>query len=113
MKIEELFLTRRWYREGEVFIHTQLYKDDNCYVYEVKRDNGNAKWYEVFKRKVVPKLIVKDDKLSSSKDEFKVKYPGNNDFGYWAFCVPDYDSGKKDDISSAMYCVNKWANEAK
>ena len=113
MIIEELFTTRRWHREGEVFIHTQLYKDDNSYVYEVRRANGHAKWYEVFKRKLKPKLIVKDGKLSSSKEVYKVRYPSNEDFGRWAFCVPDLDSDKKDDVSSAMYWVNKWSNEAK
>ena len=101
MKIKELFIERNWNRDGEKFHHQQILNDGNYYIYEVSYGKC-SKWYEVFKRKIQPDVKFINGKFEKVDDAFHVKYPGNNDFGSWAFCYNDVDG--------CMGQIERWSN---
>jgi len=67
-------------RSGKLY--TQTHKTDKGYIYEVKDED--SRYYEVFKIKETEILSDFENKIGSG--EFKHRYPGNNDFGVWAWC---------------------------
>ena len=74
---------------GSKFLHVQVYHKDGWYIYKV-----NESFYEVFKENIVKKADYVDGKICTS-NMLKVKYPEDEDFGFWAWCVNDYDRAIK------------------
>ena len=120
--IKELFLQRDWHRDGELFDHRQVFTNGEIYIYEVGYKNSKNRWYEFFKRKIVPDIEKIDGKLVRSKENFHVKYPGDNDFGFWAFNLVDkeefiklFKDHHKRKIKTFVGCLNgleTWLTEA-
>lgn len=54
---------------------SQLKKSGKAYLYEIRTTSGSI-YYEVFRHKEHKSLDI-------------VNYPGNNDFGSWAWATPD------------------------
>lgn len=78
---------------GEVkgFEFKQLHANGFAYVYEVRNQEANKTYYEVFER--VENTIF--DCIS---------YPKSKSFGVWAWCISDYDKAmsKYDEITRKM-----------
>lgn len=68
-------------------LYQQIAKTDDYYIYKVS--DGVLEYFEVFKRKL-SKIYIKDDKsshlLTPLPNNYKVKYPNDEDFGKWAWC---------------------------
>lgn len=102
---KELFRERKWNRDGEVFFHRQVFFNGEVYIYEVSQ--GTGKWYEVFKRRERPLLVVEDGKMKKHPTDTKIAYPSNEDFGKWAKNCTDLEGDK---WWCAMYWVRKWSS---
>lgn len=63
------------------FFHKQVYHANGWYVYKVDEHN-----YEVFKEKITKAADYVDGKFVTG-DLLKVQYPGDEDFGFWAWSV--------------------------
>lgn len=109
MNVIKLFKEKTASRQGDMFTLTQVYEDNNCYAYNVKRTNGKASWYEVFKKKTSPSITVVDGKFIRNKDELKELYPGDNAFGFWAFHCTEFDG---DGEHCCEHYIKKWLSEA-
>lgn len=70
--------------------YTQLFFNDKGYLYMVSDNDGDT-YYEVFEKKIVDRIDFITKTLTG---EQKVKYPKDNDFGKWAWCVRDLDRAK-------------------
>lgn len=70
----------------------RLYKKNNTgFIYSVYEIEANRfSHYEVFERKITPLCIDFEKKIYSDVD-FKVRYPKDEDFGIWAFCVKNIE----------------------
>ena len=68
-------LKKKFIKSGKLY--TQLFKDENIVIYQIKILSINVKYYEVFKYTIHEKDIYHDDL-------FEV-YPNKDDFGDWAF----------------------------
>ena len=62
-------------------VSTLVFRTNNKFIY--KRSDG---YYEVFKRRT-----RKEGKVFGVDMPEREVYPGNNDFGDWAWCIRDYD----------------------
>lgn len=61
----------------------QVLETSNFFMYEVIAYGD--KYYEVFKKKLITKNIYQDGKwVSTGKKEYR--YPGDEEFGLWAWC---------------------------
>lgn len=73
------------------FIFTQVLEGGNAYIYAVK--NSNSTYYEVFKKRIVPKCIDFKKRLYSETD-FKEHYPKASEFGIYAFTTKTIQKAK-------------------
>lgn len=71
---------------GQPFYHKQIYHQNGWYIYIV-----NNNFYEVFREKIIDANTYEDGKYKKL-DLKKVKYPSDEDFGFWAWCVDSYDT---------------------
>lgn len=100
--IKELWKEKRWTREGKTFHHRQVYESEIGYIYEVSHsEDYSYPWYEVFKRKIDNSVKVEDGKLMRDESKKVVRYPSNEEFGRWAYCV--------DSMEKAMKCIKEWS----
>ena len=76
---------------GRVF--KKVKETDSAAMYEVKSENGKV-YYEVFVKKLAP-LCLDFQKRLYSETEAKVRYPGSNDFGKWAWLLGDLESAER------------------
>ena len=67
------------------FHHVQVYNNNGWYIYKL-----DERIYEVFKEKIVKTLDYSDGKIKVSS-LLKVKYPDDEDFGFWAWSVTSYE----------------------
>lgn len=72
-----------------IFIHKQVYHNNNWYIYKVGPNN-----YEVFKERLTNTIKCINGKINKTEQK-KVKYPSDEDFGKWAWCVSDYNTALK------------------
>ena len=73
------------YSGGQPFEHKQVYHNNGWYIYKITAYN-----YEVFKENVVQCVDYIDNKITPS-NRYKVKYPDDEDFGFWAWSVNSFD----------------------
>ena len=80
--------------KGEVrnFTFTKIKTAQDGYIYKV--ETGAAIHYEVFKKKVIAKLIDFDTRTYSDT-LFKVQYPKANGFGVWAWTATDMSKAEE------------------
>lgn len=64
----------------------KVWENNNWFLYQVT-SSGGAVYYEVFKKKLVTKNVYQDGKWVRT-DEKELRYPGDNDFGSWAWTYP-------------------------
>jgi len=74
------------------FIYTQLDKSDEAYLYEKKHAESGFVTYEVFEHKET--FIFEDFDKKILSDRKKVRYPGNEDFGSWAYAITDFEKAE-------------------
>lgn len=112
--VTELWTVKDCGREGEMFHHEQVLKNDYVYVYKVyKPETPRYCWFEVFKRKIIADVIHEGSKIYKSKENGHVAYPGNKDFGRWAKNCPTFNNFLKNDRFDAWYWVIKWTKEGR
>lgn len=69
----------------------KVFENDGWYIYRSYETNC----YEVFRKKLVQRVEVKDGKWIKLEGEFKEAYPKDNDFGKWAWCCTKLENAKK------------------
>lgn len=62
----------------------RVFFSENAYMYEVVDTHIDHVYYEVFRRKT---QFGYDFETKQKTDELVVRYPTNEAFGYWAWCV--------------------------
>lgn len=65
-------------------IYTRVQSSEAAYMYEVRDEITNDIYYEVFSKKTG---LVYDFEKKQTTDEVYVKYPSNEHFGKWAWCI--------------------------
>ncbi len=65
--------------------YAQIASSGSGYVYFCT-STGSKGYYEVFKHVLTP-ICINFEKREYSKTDFKVRYPGNEEFGSWAWTL--------------------------
>lgn len=73
------------FNRAPAFHHVQVYHDNGWYIYKIDEYN-----YEVFKENIIQTVEYVDGKIKAA-NLYKVKYPDDEDFGFWAWAVNSYD----------------------
>ena len=89
MRIKELPIVKDIKASGRYadFKFTQIKRTENAYLYEVEIERGGVIHYEIFERKLSPP----HPRTESPDFDLKVVYPSEEDFGFTAWTVKDFN----------------------
>lgn len=88
--MKETPIEQEFTRSGWTF--TQIEQNEHGYIYQV--NDGEHTFYEVFEKRRTPICIDFKNRIYSTT-EYKDRYPGNEDFGKWAWTYATITKAKE------------------
>lgn len=76
-------------------IYSLVWKRPGLYLYKVTGQDSDSCYYELFKEKIIKSGNIKGQDGIDREYRSRVQYPGDEDFGKWAWCCNDLESVDK------------------